>query len=126
MFRRANKFIDETAPWILAKDESKKDRLETVLYELAESVVTGVSLLEPFMPDTAAKAAAQFGEKLRSFEDCQSFGKADVITVSKTPEMLFARIDAVAVIEKVEAMINERKNKREKRKRKWKKTKKNP
>ena len=109
VFRRANKFIDETAPWILAKDESKKDRLETVLYELAESVVTGVSLLEPFMPDTAAKAAAQFGEKLRSFEDCQSFGKADVITVSKTPEMLFARIDGAAVIEKVEAMINERK-----------------
>ena len=109
VFRRANKFIDETAPWILAKDESKKDRLETVLYELAESVVTGVSLLEPFMPDTAAKAAAQFGEKLRSFEDCQSFGKADVITVSKTPEMLFARIDAAAVIEKVESMLNERK-----------------
>lgn len=109
VFRRANKFIDETAPWILAKDESKKDRLETVLYELAESVVTGVSLLEPFMPDTAAKAAAQFGEKLRSFEDCQSFGKAEVITVSKTSEMLFARIDGAAVIEKVEAMINERK-----------------
>lgn len=114
VFRRANKFIDETAPWVLAKDESKKDRLQTVLYELAESVIIGASLLEPFMPDTAKKAAAQFGAQLRSFDDCGKFGLSDKITVSDKPEMLFARIDAEKTLKAVDDMVEERKKALEK------------
>ncbi|MBR7162759.1 MAG: methionine--tRNA ligase, partial [Clostridia bacterium] len=61
IFRRANKYIDETMPWALAKDETKQDRLATVLYNLAESIIIGTSLLESFMPDTAKKVYAEFG-----------------------------------------------------------------
>ena len=73
-FKRCNKYIDETTPWVLAKDEAKKDRLSTVLYNLVESIVIGASLLEPFMPETAAKIAAQLNTKLRSFDDIEKFG----------------------------------------------------
>lgn len=109
VFRRANKYIDETTPWILAKNEEEKDRLETVLYNLAESVVTGVSLLAPFMPDTAEKAAAQFGVSLKSFDSCADFGTQKAYTVTQKPEMLFARLDGAAVMEKVNAMLEARK-----------------
>lgn len=104
VFRRANKYIDETAPWILAKDAEKSDRLATVLYNLTETIVIGLSLLYPFMPETAEKAAANFGLSLRDFDKLSVFGGFKETTVSKTPEILFARLDGKAVMEKVNAM----------------------
>ena len=110
LFKRCNKYIDETEPWVLAKDEAKKDRLATVLYNLVESIVTGASLLEPFMPSTAEKIAAQLNTKLRSFEDCESFGNyPSKNQVTDKPEILFARLDAKEIVEKAEAMFAERK-----------------
>ena len=109
-FKRCNKYIDETTPWVLAKDEAKKDRLSTVLYNLVESIVIGASLLEPFMPDTAAKIAAQLNTKLRSFDDIEKFGLyPDGNKVTDAPEILFARLDVNEVLEKAEAMFAERK-----------------
>ncbi len=109
-FKRCNKYIDETTPWVLAKDEAKKDRLSTVLYNLVESIVIGASLLEPFMPDTAAKIAAQLNTKLRSFDDIEKFGLyPDGNKVTDTPEILFARLDVNEVLEKAEALFAERK-----------------
>ena len=109
-FKRCNKYIDETTPWILAKDEAKKDRLSTVLYNLVEGIVIGASLLEPFMPDTAAKIAAQLNTKLRSFDDIEKFGLyPDGNKVTDAPEILFARLDVNEVLEKAEAMFAERK-----------------
>ena len=110
VFRRANKYIDETMPWALAKDESKKDRLATVLYNLTETISIGLSLMQPFMPDTCNKAIEMFGLKLRSFEESKTFGLIKETTVTKTPEILFARLDGAKVMEKVNAMIEERKN----------------
>ena len=90
--RRCNKYIDETAPWILAKDEAKKDRLSTVLYNLSESIVIAASLLQPFLPETAEKIAAQFNTKLRSFDELNVFGKIENGSkVSPTETHLFAR-----------------------------------
>lgn len=74
LFKRCNKYIDETEPWVLAKDEAKKDRLATVLYNLVESIVIGASLLEPYMPSTAKKIAAQLNTSLRGFEELTAFG----------------------------------------------------
>ena len=74
LFKRCNKYIDETEPWVLAKDEAKKDRLSTVLYNLVESITIGASLLEPFMPGTAANIAGQLNAVLPSFEECTVFG----------------------------------------------------
>ncbi|MGN0245308.1 MAG: methionine--tRNA ligase [Lachnospiraceae bacterium] len=109
-FKRCNKYIDETTPWVLAKDEAKKDRLSTVLYNLVESIVIGASLLEPFMPDTAAKIAAQLNTELRSFDDIEKFGLyPDGNKVTDAPEILFARLDVNEVLEKAEAMFAERK-----------------
>ncbi|MDD6656780.1 MAG: methionine--tRNA ligase [Lachnospiraceae bacterium] len=109
-FKRCNKYIDETTPWVLAKDETKKDRLSTVLYNLVESIVIGASLLEPFMPDTAAKIAAQLNTELRSFDDIEKFGLyPDGNKVTDAPEILFARLDVNEVLEKAEAMFAERK-----------------
>lgn len=105
VFRRANKYIDETAPWVLAKDESKKARLSRVLYNLSESIITGLSLLYPFMPDTAEKAAAQFGTSLKEFSDCDKFGAREGYTVTDKPEILFARIDAAKKIEEINAEL---------------------
>ncbi len=110
LFKRCNKYIDETEPWVLAKDEGKKDRLSTVLYNLVESIVIGASLLEPFMPETAEKIGAQLNAKLRSFEQCSSFGGyPSGSKVTDKPEILFARLDAKEVVEKAEAMFAERK-----------------
>lgn len=110
VFKRCNKYIDETEPWVLAKDESKKDRLATVLYNLAEGILTGASLLEPFMPSTAKKIAEQFNASLTAFDKLGSFGHyAGGTKVVEKPEILFARLDAKEVTEKVEAMFAERK-----------------
>ena len=74
IFRRSNKYIDETAPWVLAKDEEKKDRLSTVLYNLTEAITIGASLLESFMPETSAKILAQLNTAKRSLDELQTFG----------------------------------------------------
>ena len=111
IFRRANKYIDETTPWILAKDESKKDRLATVMYNLTESIIIGLSLLYPYMPDTSEKAVKMFGQNLRAFECLDKFGVLESTKVTENPEILFARLDAVKEMEKVNKMIEERKEK---------------
>ena len=111
LFRRANKYIDETMPWALAKDESKKDRLKTVLYNLTESIIIGTSLLKPYLPDTADKVAEMIGVELKEYEVADKFGLIEKIKVTEKPEILFARIDAEKVMEKVNAMIEERKEK---------------
>jgi methionyl-tRNA synthetase len=92
LFRRANKYIDETMPWALAKDESKKARLNDVLYNLAEAIQIGASLLDSFMPSTSEKILAAYGAENRSFDDCAKFGLRDSVTVTAIPP-LFARID---------------------------------
>ena len=92
LFRRANKYIDETMPWALAKDETKKGRLNDVLYNLAEAIQIGASLLDSFMPETCAKIFAAYGGESRSLEDCAKFGLRDSVTVTAVPP-LFARID---------------------------------
>ena len=109
LFKRCNKYIDETEPWVLAKDEAKKDRLSTVLYHLVEGIMIGASLLEPFMPGTAAKIAAQLNTELRSFEELEHFGGYPSGTkVTDAPEILFARLDVKEVVEKAEAMFASR------------------
>ncbi len=110
LFKRCNKYIDEMQPWVLARDETKKDRLATVLYNLVESIVTGASLLEPYMPSTAKKIAEQLNTSLRGFEELDSFGKyPSGNKVTDKPEILFARLDVKEVVEKAEKMFAERK-----------------
>lgn len=110
LFKRCNKYIDETEPWILAKDEEKKDRLATVLYNLTEGIMAGASLLEPFMPATAAKIAAQLNTSLYGFEDVKEFGKyPSGNKVTEKPEILFSRLDVKEVLEKAEALFEARK-----------------
>ena len=110
VFRRANKYIDETAPWVLARDEEKRARLATVLYNLTETIVIGSSLLACCMPDAARKAAANCGAELRSFDKLGEFGLLpDGTEVKKTPEILFQRWDTAEVVEKAEKMYEERK-----------------
>ncbi len=94
LFKRCNKYIDETEPWVLAKDEAKKDRLATVLYNLCESISIGASLLSCFLPETAEKIAKQLNTELRDFESLDKFGLFKSGTkVTETPEILFARLD---------------------------------
>ncbi|MCI9250205.1 MAG: methionine--tRNA ligase [Lachnospiraceae bacterium] len=103
LFKRCNKYIDETMPWVLAKDESKKDRLATVLYNLVEGISIGASLLEPFMPETSAKILEQLGAKKRSIEVMNMFGLYQSgQKVTEKPEILFARLDVNEVLAKVE------------------------
>ena len=105
IFRRCNKYIDETMPWSLAKDEAKKECLEEVLYNLAEAITIGASLLASFMPDTSAKILSQLNTEKRSLEEMDSFGKyPSGNKVTDKPEILFARMDIKEVMEKVEAM----------------------
>ena len=102
LFKRCNKYIDETMPWALAKDEAKQDRLATVLYNLVESITIGASLLEAFMPETAAKVAAQLNTTLRSLDETKTFGLyPSENKVVEKPEILFARLDVNEVLEKV-------------------------
>lgn len=103
LFKRCNKYIDETMPWVLAKDESKKDRLATVLYNLVEGISIGASLLESFMPETSAKILEQLGAKKRSIEVMNMFGLYQSgQKVTEKPEILFARLDVNEVLAKVE------------------------
>ncbi len=105
LFRRANKYIDETMPWALAKDEGEKARLNDVLYNLSEAIQTGASLLDSFMPETSAKILSAFGGESRTLEECACFGLADSVTVTPVPA-LFARIDFKTLepeIEKIRA-----------------------
>lgn len=115
VFRRANKYVDETAPWILAKDESKADRLKTVLYNLSESIVIGLSLMAPFMPSSCEKALKMMNSNARSYEDMGKFGLFENGTkVCENPEILFARLDGKKIMDEINAMIEERKPKQEK------------
>ena len=108
LFRRCNKYIDETMPWALAKEEDKKDRLATVLYNLVESIIIGASLLESYMPETAEKILTQLNAPKRKVNDLVRFGLYKSGTkVTDKPEILFARLDLNEVMEKVEAMQNE-------------------
>ena len=103
LFRRCNKYIDETEPWVLAKDEGKQDRLAEVLYNLAESITIGACLLRPFLPETAEKIVAQLNTNLRDFDELNQFGLYPNGTkVTKTPEILFARLDAKEIMPKVD------------------------
>ena len=109
VFKRCNKYIDETEPWVLAKDEAKADRLSTVLYNLVEGILIGTSLLEPFMPQTAQKIAAQLNADIRGFEELDTFGKyVSGTKVTEKPEILFARLDVKEVVEKAEALYASR------------------
>ena len=105
IFKRCNKYIDETEPWVLAKDEAKADRLSTVLYNLVEGIVIGASLLEPFMPETAQKIAAQLNTELRGFEDLDKFGLyKNGSKVTDAPQILFARLDMKEVVAREEEL----------------------
>ena len=119
LFKRCNKYIDETMPWALAKDETKQDRLATVLYNLLNGILVGVSLLEPYMPETAVRVAAQIKADLIGFdvlEECaqkKDFARASALyptgnKVTETPEILFVRQDLKEITEKVEAMFAKR------------------
>jgi len=108
LFKRCNKYIDETAPWALAKDEANADRLATVLYNLVESICIGTSLLKSFLPNTADKIFAQLNAAERSEEELETYGLyVSGTKVTETPEILFARLDAKEVMEKV-AVIQEK------------------
>ena len=105
LFKRCNKYIDETMPWALAKDEAKKDRLAEVLYNLVESITIGASLLESFMPETTEKILAQLNGEKRSYEELDQFGLYPSRNkVTDKPEILFQRLDLKEILEKVEAM----------------------
>ncbi len=106
LFKRCNKYVDETEPWVLGKDESKKDRLATVLYNLVEGITIGACLLEPFMPETTEKILAQLNAEKRSFNDLDKFGLyPNGNKVIEKPQILFARLDAKEVIPKVKKIM---------------------
>ena len=105
IFKRCNKYIDETEPWVLAKDEAKADRLATVMYNLVEGITIGASLLQPFMPETAEKIVAQLNAEIREFDTLKQFGlRENDGKVTETPEILFARLKVEEIVEKAEAM----------------------
>ncbi len=104
LFKRCNKYIDETMPWVLAKDEAKKDRLAEVLYNLVESISYGAALLEAFMPATTKKILAQLNARPRTIDEMGVFGLYESGTkVTEQPEILFARQDVKKILEKAEA-----------------------
>ncbi|MCR4807926.1 MAG: methionine--tRNA ligase [Lachnospiraceae bacterium] len=103
LFRRCNKYIDETEPWILAKSEDKKDRLSEVMYNLVESICVGANLLMPFMPDTAEKILMQLHGTVRDYDLLDQYGlTASGTKVTDKPEILFARLDVNEIMEEVE------------------------
>ncbi|MCF0142512.1 MAG: class I tRNA ligase family protein, partial [Parasporobacterium sp.] len=105
LFKRCNKYIDETEPWVLAKDEAKSDRLRTVLYNLIEAITIGTSLAAPFIPESAEKIFAQLNTVERAFDDMGTFGLyPSGNKVTEKPEILFARKDLKEVLEKVETL----------------------
>ena len=101
IFRRANKYIDETCPWVLAK-ENNTERLNTVLYNLCEAIMVGTTLLQPYMPATAEKVAHMMGAKLRTVDTITTFGYEEQYHVTDTPEVLFPRLDIKDVMKKAE------------------------
>ncbi|WP_026892647.1 methionine--tRNA ligase [Lacrimispora aerotolerans] len=106
IFRRSNKYIDETAPWTLAKDEEKKARLETVLYHLTEAITIGASLLDSFMPETSKKILTQLNTEKRELSQMNEFGLyPSGGKVTEQPEILFARMDIKEVMDKVDALF---------------------
>ena len=108
LFKRCNKYVDETEPWVLAKDETKKERLATVLYNLVEGISIGANLLEPFMPETSAKVLAQLNAQKRPMDSLDIFGMCKSGTkVVEKPEILFARLDAKETLEKIEAKLEQ-------------------
>ncbi len=108
LFKRCNKYIDETMPWALAKDEAKKDRLSTVLYNLVEGISIGASLLEAFMPETSGKILAQLNAGKRSLEDMETWGHyVSGSKVTEKPEILFVRQDLNEVLAKVEELYGQ-------------------
>ncbi len=115
--RRANKYIDETAPWVLAKQQETLPRLKTVLYNLTECIVIATSLLEPFMPDSCLNIIGQLNTQLRSFEDMDKFGLyPSGNTVTANPQILFKRLDVAEILKGVNSMYEERKPKEEAKK----------
>ena len=105
LFKRLNKYIDETMPWALAKDEAKKDRLATVLYNLVEGITMGATLLESFMPETTERILAQLNAEKRTLEELKTFGLyPSGNKVTEKPEILFARLDLKEVLAKVEEL----------------------
>ena len=108
IFKRANKYIDETCPWVLAKDESKKNELETVLYNLCEVIIIGTSLLSAFMPNIALEVVAMFNTNLRDVNNINLFGLEKEIVVTKNARVLFPRYDLKDIMEKVK-IIQEKK-----------------
>ena len=106
LFRRCNKYIDETAPWTLAKDESLKPRLNTVLYNLLEGIRFGSVLLEPFKPETAAKVFTQLNTKQTSYDSLNSFGNFECSKVTEKPEPLFARLDPEKTLNEINAYLD--------------------
>lgn len=109
LFKRCNKYIDETEPWILAKSEEKQERLATVLYHLSDGIMTGASLIEAFMPSTAKRIAEQLNCELRNYNELDKTGLyPNKNKVTEKPEILFARLDVKEVLEKAEAMFLER------------------
>ncbi len=109
IFKRCNKYIDETMPWALAKEEDKKGRLATVLYNLTEGITIGATLLSPFMPETSQKILSQFDAPALSLSQLSEWGNfpSSGASVTATPEILFARLDVDEVMEKVTAMAGE-------------------
>ena len=105
LFRRCNKYIDETAPWVLAKDEATKDRLAEVLYNLVESITIGACLLKSFLPETADRILAQLNTSMREYDDLDKFGLYENGNkVTEKPEILFARLDAKEIMPKIDAI----------------------
>ena len=102
IFKRANKYIDETMPWALAKDETKADRLATVLYNLIESIIIGTSLLQPFMPETAEKVFNALNVEMRNYSDLSQFGLLKETKVAESLEVLFPRHDMKVILAKSE------------------------
>ena len=117
LFKRCNKYIDETMPWALAKEETKKERLETVLYHLVEGISIGANLLKPFMPETAEKILAQLKAPEREFDSLSEFGKyPSGNRVIEKPEILFARLNAEKVLKEVDKIVEaQRAGKKEKK-----------
>ena len=110
LFKRCNKYIDKTAPWVLAKDESKKERLSTVMYNLIDSILIGASLLEPFMPETAKKIADSLNAPLRTMDQVSTMGTyPSGNKVTDQPQILFARVDAEKMMEEVNALMESKK-----------------
>ena len=104
IFKRANKYIDETCPWVLAKDESKKNELETVLYNLCEAIIIGTSLISAFMPNIALEVVAMFNTNLRDVNNIKLFGLEKEIVVTKNARVLFPRFDLKDIMEKAKAI----------------------